>query len=184
MILIAYARVVIIQVAMRDQDNFLVVVAQLAMGVTAALCVLIGCCPQPLYNLLPYAVDFDPYTSGHVITQFQLLLFAALAFAMLIRTGHYPLEVPSVNLDTDWLYRRPFVRTANQTRSPAEKIYSFVGQLRNAIDTRVEEQLSRCRIALQNIFGPKVKLPRTISANVVWAALLLTAYLLLYYVRA
>ena len=170
----------------------------LAMGVTAALCVLIGCFPQPLYNLLPYApdflpytsgqvithVDFHPYTSGHLITQFQLLLFAALAFAMLIRTRHYPFEVPSVNLDTDWLYRRPFVRTAIQSLSPAEKIFALVGQVRNAIDTRVKEQLSRFRIALQELFGPNVKLPQTISANVAWVALLLTAYLLLYYLHA
>lgn len=33
-------------------------------------------------------------------------MFSALAFAVLVRTGVYPPELKSVNLDTDWTYRR------------------------------------------------------------------------------
>jgi len=76
------------------------------MGITAALCVGIGVYPEPLYALLPYRVDFAPYTLEHVVTQLQLLMFSALAFTVLIRTGVYPPELRSTNLDTDWLYRR------------------------------------------------------------------------------
>ncbi|WP_348674161.1 Na(+)/H(+) antiporter subunit D [uncultured Abyssibacter sp.] len=76
-----------------------------AMGLTAALCIGIGIYPQPLYSLLPYSVDYNAYTTTHVITQLQLLLFAALAFAVLYRRGWYPPEIPALNLDTDWLYR-------------------------------------------------------------------------------
>jgi hypothetical protein len=36
----------------------------------------------------------------------QLLLFAALAFVFLFETGLYPAEIPSLNSDSDWLYRR------------------------------------------------------------------------------
>ena len=74
----------------------------LAMAATAALCIGIGIWPDPLYAMLPFPVDFVPYTAGHVITQLQLLLFAALAFTFLMRTGLYPPELRSVNLDTDW----------------------------------------------------------------------------------
>ncbi len=79
---------------------------QLAMGITAALCIMIGVYPDPLYALLPYEVDFHPYTTGHVVTQLQLLLFALLAFAVLMRTGIHPPEIRAINLDTDWTYRR------------------------------------------------------------------------------
>jgi len=78
----------------------------LAMGITAFLCVYIGIYPEPLYAVLPFPVDYTPYTTAHVITQLQLLLFALLAFIVLIRTGWYPAEMPSLNLDTDWNYRR------------------------------------------------------------------------------
>jgi multicomponent Na+:H+ antiporter subunit D len=78
----------------------------IAMGVTAALCIFLGCFPGVLYGLLPYAVDYQPYTGGHVLTQLQLLLFATLAFGVLWRTRRYPAETPSVNLDFDWTYRR------------------------------------------------------------------------------
>ena len=78
----------------------------LAMGLASALCIGIGMFPQPLYSLLPYPVEYAPYTSDHVITQLQLLLFSALAFAVLQRTGLYPPELRAINLDTDWLYRR------------------------------------------------------------------------------
>ena len=77
-----------------------------AMGITSALCIAIGVQPELLYNLLPYKVDYQPYTTTHVITQYQLLLFSALAFTLLVRTGLYPPELRSTNLDTDWVYRR------------------------------------------------------------------------------
>ncbi len=78
----------------------------LAMGITAALCIGIGVYPEPLYAILPFTVDYHPYTTGHVITSLQLLVFAALAFVWLVKSGRYPAETPSVNLDFDWLYRR------------------------------------------------------------------------------
>jgi multicomponent Na+:H+ antiporter subunit D len=77
-----------------------------AMGITAALCVLIGIFPRQLYALLPYSVDYVPYTVEHVVTQMQLLMFSALAFTVLMRTGIYPPELRSTNLDFDWFYRR------------------------------------------------------------------------------
>ncbi len=78
----------------------------LAMGAAAFLCVALGVYPDPLYRLLPFAVDYAPYTATHVITQYQLLVFSALAFAVLKRTGIYPPELRAINLDSDWLYRR------------------------------------------------------------------------------
>jgi multicomponent Na+:H+ antiporter subunit D len=77
----------------------------LAMGLAAFLCIGIGIFPQPLYHLLPFPVAYVPYTTTHVISQLQLLLFSALAFAVLKRTGIYPPELRATNLDSDWFYR-------------------------------------------------------------------------------
>jgi multicomponent Na+:H+ antiporter subunit D len=77
-----------------------------AMGATAALCVGIGVYPTALYAILPHPVDFEPYTVSHVVTQMQLLMFSIMAFTVLMRTGVYPPELLSVNLDIDWVYRR------------------------------------------------------------------------------
>ena len=71
----------------------------LAMGIAAALCVFNGSYPWVLYDLLPYSVDYVPYTAGHVLTQLQLLFFSALAFAWLMLSGVYPPELRSTNLD-------------------------------------------------------------------------------------
>jgi multicomponent Na+:H+ antiporter subunit D len=78
----------------------------LAMGAAAVLCVGIGVWPEPLYALLPYDVDYAPYTASHVITQLQLLAFAALSFTVLMLYRIYPPELKSTNLDFDWVYRR------------------------------------------------------------------------------
>ncbi|MGB0682919.1 MAG: Na(+)/H(+) antiporter subunit D [Magnetovibrionaceae bacterium] len=78
----------------------------LAMFITAFLCIFIGVFPDYLYAILPYEVDYHPYTTGHVVTQMQLLMFSVLAFVFLMKTGLYPPEIPSLNLDFDVVYRR------------------------------------------------------------------------------
>ena len=78
----------------------------LAMGIAAFLCIFIGVYPAPLYALLPYPVDYVPYTAPHVVGQTQLLFFSALAFTLLLRAGIYPAEIRCINLDADWFYRK------------------------------------------------------------------------------
>jgi multicomponent Na+:H+ antiporter subunit D len=78
----------------------------LAMGITAFLCIAVGVFPAPLYELLPYEVNYENYTTTHVITQLQLLMGSALAFTVLTVYKIYPPELKSVNLDFDWTYRR------------------------------------------------------------------------------
>ncbi|MBT6406754.1 MAG: Na(+)/H(+) antiporter subunit D, partial [Rhodospirillaceae bacterium] len=77
----------------------------LAMGVAAFFCIGIGVYPEPLYALLPFPVDYTPYTMTHVVTTLQLLIFSGLAFAVLQRTGLYPPELKSTVLDFDFSYR-------------------------------------------------------------------------------
>lgn len=78
----------------------------IAMGIAAFFCIFIAVCPGLLYNILPYPVDYVPYTGAHVVGQLQLLMFGALAFTLLILSGNYPAEMRAINLDTDWFYRK------------------------------------------------------------------------------
>jgi len=78
----------------------------LAMGIAAFFCIFIGVYPQFLYSMLPYPVDYVPYTIPHVMSQMQLLFFGALAFTLLLRSGIYPDEIRAINLDADWFYRK------------------------------------------------------------------------------
>ncbi|MBW2195526.1 MAG: Na(+)/H(+) antiporter subunit D [Deltaproteobacteria bacterium] len=78
----------------------------IAMGIAALLCVFIGSFPGPLYSLLPYPVDYAPYTMPHVVGQTQILFFSALAFTLLLLAGIYPPEMRCINVDADWFYRK------------------------------------------------------------------------------
>ena len=78
----------------------------LAMGIAAILCIGIGVYPKYLYSILPYAVDYQPYTIDHVVSQLQLLVFAILAFLFLIKFKLYPSEIKSTVLNSDWFYRK------------------------------------------------------------------------------
>ena len=79
----------------------------IAMGISSFMCIFLGCNPQWLYDMLPNgAAGYHPYDATHVITQLEILLFSALAFTLLNLRGKYPPELPSVNLDIDWVYRK------------------------------------------------------------------------------
>ncbi|NSY41289.1 Na(+)/H(+) antiporter subunit D [Leisingera sp. ANG59] len=75
----------------------------LAMGIAAAFCIGIGVFPQMLYALLPYPVDYQPYTGVHVTESLGILMFTLLAFVLLLK--HLDPE-DTISLDTDWVYRR------------------------------------------------------------------------------
>jgi multicomponent Na+:H+ antiporter subunit D len=147
-----------------------------AMGLSAVLCVAIGVYPTALYRLLPFAVDFVPYSVEHVVTQLQLLMFSALAFTVLMRTSVYPPELRATNLDFDWVYRRLLLNAARAT--------SELGQrLRARALGIVNRQFSRFMSELYRHHGPSGLLARTwpTGSMAFWATFLLVAYLVLYF---
>ena len=73
-----------------------------AMLLLAGLCIGLGLAYQPLYELLPYPVDYAPYTAFHVVAQLQLLLFSGLAFFVMLAWLRRTL---TITLDIDWFYR-------------------------------------------------------------------------------
>ena len=149
----------------------------IAMGLTAALCIGIGVWPSALYQILPFPVNFLPYTTAHVITQLQLLMFSALAFSVLMRTGLYPPEMRLTNIDSDWIYRR---------MCPA--ILRFLDEIVRHMHLRA---LLRTQVRLRQFIatihrhhGPQGALARTwpTGSTVLWVAVLLCVTLIFYYV--
>jgi multicomponent Na+:H+ antiporter subunit D len=76
----------------------------LGMAMAAFLCTLFGVYPALLYNYLPFAVNYEPYTLYHLTESVQILTFTFIAFWLLRRklAGEN-----TIALDTDWFYRRP-----------------------------------------------------------------------------
>ena len=149
----------------------------IAMALAAVLCVGIGSYPWLLYSVLPFAVDYMPYDSTHVITQLQLVTLAALGVFWLMRTGIYPPELPSVNLDADWVYRR-FVPGVLSALSPIGHLIN--SSMRRATIRRVQGLLT----FLWRHHGPHGVLARgwPTGSMVLWVAILLAVYLIVYYV--
>jgi multicomponent Na+:H+ antiporter subunit D len=149
-----------------------------AMGLAAFLCIAIGVHPDPLYALLPYPVDYAPYTTDHVLSQLQLLFFAMLAFAVLIKTGLYPTERPSTILNTDWVYRRLLPWLAGGAIEAVARASSAVASALLALAIGTRDYIVRHH-------GPEGVLARTwpTGSMVLWAAALLTLCLIFFYLR-
>ena len=153
----------------------------LAMIIFASLCILLGIFPEYLYNLLPYPVDYQPYTVGKVLFYLQLLLFSGLAFFVLL-----PLmkRTMTISLDTDWLWRRAAVSLVKLI----EQVLGAIGEVIAVQRVRLQKLLHRMAI---NYLGQ----PHTadskergvfarswpIGTTALWIAGLLSAYVLLYY---
>ena len=99
-----------------------------AMGMAAAFCIAIGVFPQPLYALLPYPVDFEPYTGVHVTESLGILMFTALGFVIFLRALD---PEKTISIDTDWFYRkgaRYFMWLAENPLARYEKAVSDVSE--------------------------------------------------------
>ncbi|MDZ3837134.1 MAG: Na(+)/H(+) antiporter subunit D [Rhodospirillales bacterium] len=144
-----------------------------AMVLFSALCILIGVFPAPLYAILPFPVDYAPYTAPHVLEMLQLLAFSGLAFFVLL-----PLmkRTETISLDTDWSYR---------TLVPA--IARFVARIVAPVDAWVRRgtttSVSRLTGQLSRHTGPAGAVARTLTAGnmVVWVILMLVGYLIAYF---
>lgn len=149
---------------------------RVAMGLAAAISIGIGVMPGVLYGMLPFAVDYVPYTTSHVINQLQLLGLAAMAFTVLMRTGLYPPELPSVNLDADVVYRRllPAIWFRGQ---------HGVAQLRDRLGPHVEAGLAGVATLVTRPLRAEGGLgsPWSTSGMVRWTVLLLGIVLLFSY---
>ncbi|MFZ1727561.1 MAG: Na(+)/H(+) antiporter subunit D [Albidovulum sp.] len=146
----------------------------LAMSLAAFLSIFIGVYPDPLYALLPYQVDFIPYTASHVIGQLQLLFFALLAFGVLMRNGIHPPEIRGIDLDFDWTYRRLLPRVIAVIAVRVSRLWARWTSLGMRTITRMVS-------GLYHSTGPEGRFSQTwpTGAMVLWIAILLGVTLIL-----
>jgi multicomponent Na+:H+ antiporter subunit D len=100
-----------------------------AMAIASALCVFIGSYTPYLYQMLPYPVAYEPYTSYHVSETMLILCFTGLGFFLLLKKLE---PTPTISLDLDWPYRaggRAFLWLA---RKPIQLADNLVGEIYRA----------------------------------------------------
>lgn len=145
-----------------------------SMGIFAALCIFLGIYPQALYQFLPYPVSYDAYTPSKLVLYLQLLLFSGLAFFLLLPAMKRTL---TISLDIDWFWRGPLYRLG-------ESVQNIAGTLNQTAARIVRTQLN----VLQNwslyYWGIEGTFSRSwpIGTTALWIAVLLSAYVLLYYI--
>ena len=146
---------------------------RLAMWIFSFLCLAIGLYPQPLYAILPFPIDYQPYTVDHLVTQFQVLLFAGFAFFVMLKMMRRTL---TISLDFDWFYRKFFNEIGNEftVRTSAA---------REAREQQAWVGLNRVVDRLYRHHGPQGMLARAwpTGSMVIWVAAMLGFSLLLYY---
>ncbi|HEX19800.1 MAG TPA: Na(+)/H(+) antiporter subunit D [Acidiferrobacteraceae bacterium] len=146
----------------------------IAMGIAAILCIFIGIQPQYLYALLPWEVNYWPYDTTHVLAQLQLLFFSALAFVWLNKQGLYPPELRSVNIDIEWLYRKPLPAMAHIILRTTKRIYHVLENVSRATWQGANRILSKTPLS-----GYYLASHWPTGNMVLWIAILLGVFLLL-----
>jgi multicomponent Na+:H+ antiporter subunit D len=146
-----------------------------AMYLFAFLCIALGVYPAPLYAMLPYPVDFVPYTAEHVVFQLQILLFSGLAFFVLLPQMRRTL---TITLDIDWLYRRLAPRIVR--RAAGLIVAADHAMRRNAM-----RAVGLAIDATRRMYGPHARPARgsATGGGAAWVALLLAATLVIAYWR-
>jgi multicomponent Na+:H+ antiporter subunit D len=91
--------------------------------------------------VLPFPVDYEPYSISHVLTQTELLFFSALAFCLLLLSGIYPAEQRAENLDTGWVYRTGW-----------KKVYNILAGTFNPLNNGCEKMVRAVACASAFIF--------------------------------
>ena len=102
-----------------------------AMGLTAFLCIFLGCAYGVLYDLLPFAeiaAHYRPYNAAHIFETLQVLLFTACAFFVLVKLRKIEPHA-GVNVDLDYLYRKGGQAFLWLAKKPIQIIDTGVGEL-------------------------------------------------------
>jgi len=145
-----------------------------AMVLFAILCIVLGVFPQPFYALLPYPVEYDAYSPGKVLFYLQLLLFSGLAFFLLLPAMKRTL---TLTLDMDWLWRIGMNSLANN-------LLAVITAANGTISHNARPRYVTMRAWVQRHWGTHGVFSRfwPIGTTAIWISVLLSAYVLLYYI--
>lgn len=144
-----------------------------AMVLFAFICIFLGVYPQPLWDLLPYPVDYEPYAPGKVLFYLQLLLFSGLAFFLLLPLMRRTL---TISLDTDWLWRVVFYRLGNFILAKLSAAGAAFAAWRAHTAPAIMQRFAQ-------LLNSEGALGRTwqVGTTAFWVIVLLTVYVAVYY---
>jgi multicomponent Na+:H+ antiporter subunit D len=132
------------------------------MAFMSALCIITGVYPKVLYNILPFPVDFHPFTPDHVMGAMGILLGTVVGYKLLqkklVLHDH-------IILDTDWFYRKfggiflRFCRDALDAPGRAvqagfSRLVAVIGRLSKDPLYESEILVSQARAAIARESGP------------------------------
>lgn len=107
-----------------------------AMAIAAIACIAIGIFPGMLYQLLPYPVDFEPYSAAHITSTLSILIFTALGFALFLK--HLDPE-DTISLDTDWFYRKGAAAFMWVAYHPVNRYEQWMSRLSLSLLTKIRQ---------------------------------------------
>jgi len=145
-----------------------------AMVTFSFLCIGLGAWPEPLYALLPYAVNYVPYTGAHVVTQLQLLLFSGLAFFVMLP---YLKRTLTITLDADWVWRILLPTLLHKIGIPLIKVWNMLVHAAYVLITE-----STALVLYQHRQDGRFARTWSTRSMALWVLVLLLGFLLLYYV--
>jgi len=112
----------------------------LAMAIAAFFCFFLGIFPNYLYKMLPFPVQYHPYSAYHLSETLQILGFTGLGFFIMVKKLK---PEPKINLDLDWFYRkgaRVFMRFASR---PVLSSDSWINDVYRSIGLRITMALAK-----------------------------------------
>ncbi len=141
----------------------------IGMGILAFLCIFMGVYPKILYDMLPYPVEYVPFTVTRVFSITQMFIFAFLGFWLLRKLVR---GYPGYVLDTDWFVRLPGRLFIQFCQGPLVTWSA-------ALDNRIVQLTRNVVTAVRN---PRIETrltPAAIGAGVLVSLVIFTAYLLI-----
>lgn len=139
----------------------------IGMGILAFLCILLGVFPNILYVMLPYPVEFVPFTLTRVFSITQMFIFSFLGFWLLRKLVRgYPAYV----IDTDWLVRIPGKLFLQFCNGPVLALGAF-------LDRQIKKIADSLVVTIRNPNLEMRMTPMAIGFGVLMALVLFSAFL-------
>ncbi len=140
----------------------------LAMGIAAFFCLFIGIYPAWLYSFMPFPVEYNAYSAGHLFWELQLLLFTGLGFFLMVKYlgGEHKLSV-----DTDWVYRKLAPKIVLSAASLVRRTWRAVMAALQVLTSGVWQSLRRT-------YGDEGVMGQTwgIGVTTIWVVLFMALY--------
>ena len=140
----------------------------LAMGIAAFFCLFIGIYPAWLYTFMPFPVEYNAYSAGHLFWELQLLLFTGLGFFLMVKYlgGEHKLSV-----DTDWVYRKLAPKIVLSAASLVRRTWRAVMAALQVVTSGVWQSLRRT-------YGDEGVMGQTwgIGVTTIWVVLFMALY--------